>query len=524
MTTTTPRSHKNRQRAQTPAIALTGVWATFIERHELTVVKVLCLLAGLRVLIFAAALPLYNNVDEGAHFDLICKYSVGHIPRHMEHYSREAAERLALTFSSEYYPLEPGMTESSIPSPAWTESAYHVERILEANVPYMLRITNHESTQPPLYYAIAGLWFRLGKLLTLNGGHLVFWLKLIDVFVYIPFVWVSYLFARRFYGHNEFIRLGVPLLLVVFPQDAMYSLNNDVLTPLLFGLSFYCLMDIYASESKSYTHYLLTGLAVAAAFLTKFSNLPILIVLAAVLVLRLLKLRGTGRLKWELPKLAVLGVFTAGLIAPWLIRNKMVLGDMSGAAAKIQRLGWTAKPFSAIWHHPMFTPGGAIFFWNGLMRTFWRGEIVWFGKAMASAGVDLFYVLSTTVFIGASIAGLWMLRKKLPEDERFVSIMGLVVFAVSVAFIGFLSILYDYGRCFYPSREHPFLISGRLICGTMIPFAALYLWGLDFILSEIGLSAKRWLVLSGIMAVILVSEIAVTAPAFGSLFNWYHMF
>lgn len=522
MPTATAKNHKSKQHHQSPVKARPG-WATFIERRELTFVKVLCLLAGLRILIFAAALPFYNNVDEGAHFELICKYSMGHVPKHIEHYSQEASRLLAFTFSPEYYELTPGMTANTLQSPLWQESKYKVERSLEVYLPYILRKTNHESTQPPLYYVIAGLWFRLGKLLGLGGGHLVYCLKLIDVLVYMPFVWVSYLFARKFYGRNEFVRLGVPLLLVVFPQDVMYSLNNDVLTPLLFGVSFYCLMQILASERKGYGFHLLTGLAVAATFMNKFTNLPILVVLAVVAILRLLRLRGTDRIGQELPKLAAMGAFSAALIAPWLIRNHLVLGDMAGAAAKIQRLGWTPKPFAAIWHHPIFTPKGAIFFWDGLMKTYWRGEVVWFGKAMAVSGVDLFYVLSTTLFLAASVAALWLLRKTEPQEQRSASGMGLLVFAVSVAFIGILSTLYDYGTCQYPTRAHPFLVSGRLLCGTMIPFAALYLYGLDFILGKIGLAGRRWLVLGAIIAVILLSEIAVTAPAFGSLFNWYHM-
>ncbi len=522
MAKTSGKSHM-KQYYQAPVKARPG-WAAFIQERELTFVKVLCLLAGLRILIFAAALPVYNNVDEGAHFDLICKYSMGHIPTHIEHYSRETADLITYTFSPEYYDLQPGMTANDLPTPLWTQSRYSVERSMEVSVPYVLRKTNHESTQPPLYYVIAGLWFRLGKLLGLNGGHLVFWLKLIGVLVYMPLVWVSYLFARRFYGRNDFIRLGVPLLLVVFPQDVMYSLNNDVLTPLLFGVSFYYLMEILTSNSKGYGFHLLTGLAVAATFMTKFTNLPILVVLGAVVMFRLLRLRRTGRMMGELPKLAAMGAFTAALIAPWLIRNHRVLGDMAGAAAKIQRLGWTPKPFAAIWHHPIFTPGGLAFYWNGLMRTFWRGEVVWLGKIMASSGVDVFYVLSTTMFIGASVVALWMLRKQMPREERAASGMGLLVFAVSVAFIGILSTLYDYGTCQYPTRAHPFLVSGRLISGTMIPFAALYLCGLDFTLGKIGLAGRRWLVLGAIMAVILISEIAVTDPAFGSLYNWYHMF
>ena len=41
-----------------------------------------CILAAIRVFIYAAAFPFFNNVDEQAHFDLVMRYyGQGHIPR-----------------------------------------------------------------------------------------------------------------------------------------------------------------------------------------------------------------------------------------------------------------------------------------------------------------------------------------------------------------------------------------------------------------------------------------------------------
>ena len=43
-----------------------------------------CLLAAVRVLLFCAAFPFFNNVDERRHFDLLIKYAEGHVPRGAE--------------------------------------------------------------------------------------------------------------------------------------------------------------------------------------------------------------------------------------------------------------------------------------------------------------------------------------------------------------------------------------------------------------------------------------------------------
>ncbi|MCX6377181.1 MAG: hypothetical protein NTU88_14310, partial [Armatimonadetes bacterium] len=278
------------------------------------------------------------------------------------------------------------------------------------------------------------------------------------------------------------------------------------------------------AQSKSCGFHVLTGLAVAATFLTKFTNLPILLVLGIIVLLRIGRVRKEGRLREDLPKIGVLCLAAAIPIALWLARNHVMLGDITGTAAKLTRLGWTEKPFHAIWHHPIFTPGGMVYFWIGLMKTFWRGEFVWYNAPVASNGVDLFYVWSTAAFLVASLVGLWAYRKKNPGSEGFVSIMGFGVFVLSVGFLGFLSTLYDYGQCIYPSRLHPYLTSGRLMSGALIPFVILYLKGLQTILSEIGLARARWAVLSAVVLLILISEIVISEAPFRSFYNWYHMF
>src|SRR5262247_3320319 len=43
-----------------------------------------CLFAAVRVLIFSATFPFFNNIDERRHFDLVMKYSSAHVPRGAE--------------------------------------------------------------------------------------------------------------------------------------------------------------------------------------------------------------------------------------------------------------------------------------------------------------------------------------------------------------------------------------------------------------------------------------------------------
>jgi hypothetical protein len=58
---------------------------------ERKILSLLCLAAIVRVFVFSAAFPCFNNVDEDAHFDLAIKYSHGHLPRALEPISAESA-------------------------------------------------------------------------------------------------------------------------------------------------------------------------------------------------------------------------------------------------------------------------------------------------------------------------------------------------------------------------------------------------------------------------------------------------
>ncbi len=67
----------------------------FASRHERKFIFLLCAVAAVRVLTFAAAFPFFNNVDEQAHVDLVMKYARGDVPRDLGHFSSESAYYLS---------------------------------------------------------------------------------------------------------------------------------------------------------------------------------------------------------------------------------------------------------------------------------------------------------------------------------------------------------------------------------------------------------------------------------------------
>src|SRR2546429_4077509 len=88
------------------------------ERTVRWIVIGLCAFAAIRVFVFAAAFPFFNNVDEQAHVDLAIKYSHGNIPREIEPFAPEAALYFAIYSTPEYF-LKPEQYGGQYPRPNW---------------------------------------------------------------------------------------------------------------------------------------------------------------------------------------------------------------------------------------------------------------------------------------------------------------------------------------------------------------------------------------------------------------------
>ena len=60
--------------------------------NETAWICLLALIAAARIFVFSAAMPLYGNVDEAAHFDVIKKYARGYWPsEEVERFDAESA-------------------------------------------------------------------------------------------------------------------------------------------------------------------------------------------------------------------------------------------------------------------------------------------------------------------------------------------------------------------------------------------------------------------------------------------------
>ncbi len=496
--------------------------AALHESPERKFIFLLCLLAAGHVFIFSAGFPLINNVDEQAHFDLAVKYSHGHLPRGLEPISQESMQYIVIFGSQEYLWAPETFPDGRFPPPPWTQPAKDAAPILLGREAAWQN-ANHESSQPPLYYALAGLWWHLGKWCGFEGGRLLYWLRFLNMLFVAAQVWVGYAAARMVFPGPCFPRIGTAALLAFLPQTAFYSIESDVLSPLVFGAVFVCVVYWMRMDVPDVRLGILTGLAFAATFLTKMTNLPLLLAAGIAILLSLGHSAKSRGLRTVLPGLIAL---FAGAVPPmllWMIWCKYHFGDFTGSAAKVAFLGWTLKPFSAWWHHPIFTPHGFWTFLSGLLATFWQGEFIWHREPLASATVNLIYVISSIGFVGLASAALASKFAAATRSQRLALGFGLCSFIMAMAFLGFLSLIYDFHDCSRPSRELPYFTSGRMMLGALIPFLLLFIYGLDRALNFTKGLWPRWLALAGIVLFMLISEIVTDWPVFSSEYNWFHM-
>jgi hypothetical protein len=493
--------------------------AAFPETREKKIVLLLCALAAIHVLVFSAAFPFFNNMDEGIHFDLALKYSQGHVPQGREMVSPDSAPWLAQMNSHAYLGIPGEFPGGQLPPPPWTLSQKESRQALAVRSASWRTQENYEVSQAPLYYALAGLWWHIGKWLGFEDGRLLYWLRFLNVPLVVLAIWLAYAAVRNVFFDNVFLRIGVPALLAFIPQTAFYSLGNDVLSPVCFSATFLCLLKWLQNPSASVGG--LTGLAFAATYLAKIANLPLLLVVLVVAVIK--TCQPVERVERRATTEALIGFLCCSIppIICWMIWCQSNFGDITGSAVKTDFFGWTIKPFSQWWYHPIFLPAGLWTYLSGQLSTLWQGEFWWHHQPMALAWTGAIYTIFSLGLIGAATPAMFR-RYSTDASQRYALRISLVCFVAMLGSFAVLSVIYDFHNCPSPSRQYPYFSAGRMLLGALIPFLLLIVYGLDRLLSRFG-NVVKFVMLLVIILVMLTVEMATNWLVFSNDYNWFHL-
>lgn len=495
--------------------------ARVVRDPELLAALLLATLAAARVLLLALAFPFFTNVDEFRHVDMALKYARGYAPgREVDAYDAETIRLVAILGSPEYH-RDPRRT-TPVPPPVWRAGPEVLARRIARAEATIGPIHNLEANQSPVYYEIAGAWIRVGRALGLEGARLLYWLRSLAAPASFALVLASFAGLRGIYARSRFVRLGVPALIALLPQDCVVYVTSDALVPLLGGVAFLLCVRLALEPDAAAWRGAVAGLVAAAAIASKLPNAllaPVAATCAAAAraARRAEGLRGPGRawLAWAIALALPVGA--------WLAHNRFALGDWTGAATKIEKLGWGLRPLSEWPWHPLFRPAGVGAFLAELVRTFWRGELAWLQLPLAHAAADRLYVAATALCLLLAAIGL---RGARPRAERVAERAAWVALLAAVAILAWLSVRFTYGTTGNPSPERPWFANGRLVAGATLPFALLFVRGI-----ERGSAALRaawreraaWAALALILAAASLSEAILTAPVLRSEYNFFHL-
>ena len=147
---------------------------------------------------------------------------------------------------------------------------------------------------------MASLWWRVGHYLGLAGLPSLYWIRFLNGLLMALTVWLGYLVGRTVAPDRLELRVGLPLLLAFIPQNVFYAVNNDVLSPVCFGGLFLCVLQWLRTSRPTLFLGTLTGLAIAATYLTKLSNLPLVVVALVAIIAKL------ASAIWQKPQTALL--------------------------------------------------------------------------------------------------------------------------------------------------------------------------------------------------------------------------
>src|SRR5438552_4525328 len=158
-----------------------GESKTFVAANERVLILLLCVVAALRVFVFSAAFPFFSNVDEDLYFDLITQYSHGRVPRSFEPLQDETLNWIVPYASPEFLFTPEQFPGGKFPPPLWKQAFPDVRADIAATRTAWSSEINFESSQPPLYYVLASVWWRINQRLGLNELESLYWIRVLNV-------------------------------------------------------------------------------------------------------------------------------------------------------------------------------------------------------------------------------------------------------------------------------------------------------------------------------------------------------
>jgi len=207
----------------------------------------------------------------------------------------------------------------------------YLEEIKAAKFPPSMSVSpiRYESHQPPLYYALGALLYRLTSGLTPDVQFLV--LRLFSVLLGAAVLVAAYQLVRAIFPKRPFLALAATAFIAVLPMHITFTaaINNDTLAEIVLLLVLRQCVRV-VQEGLGARQGIATGLLLGLALLTKTTIYASLgLVGVAVLLRREPQNSDPASVRRKKVCYLLCAVIPALLIsAPWFVRNARVYGDL----------------------------------------------------------------------------------------------------------------------------------------------------------------------------------------------------
>jgi 4-amino-4-deoxy-L-arabinose transferase-like glycosyltransferase len=338
----------------------------------------------------------------------------------------------------------------------------------------------YEDHQPPLYYLLASVVFKL------TNGSLIA-LRLFSVLIGLGVVLSAYGIGRAIYPQRPWIALGAAAFVAFLPQHVaiMASVNNDGLAEVIIGVTLLATVWYMNAESMPAvgatraSPLLRTirpwhlGILVGIGFLTKASTLLLVgVVPLAILLKWWIERRGTGdrsagQIRALLMRLVSFAIPALLLGAIWWTRNVNVYGWPDVLGLRQHDLVVAGQPRTADY----IAQNGWQMYWNRAFtetfNSFW-GQFGWMAVPMPEWIYRIVQVFLVIVVSGLAL-GLRRTSRS-PTDDTMTQRSAWIILLVTLALA--LAAFVYYNTEFLQHQ-------GRYLFPGLIPFALLMAFGLD---------------------------------------------
>ena len=135
---------------------------------------------------------------------------------------------------------------------------------------------------------------------------------------------------------------------------------------------------------------------------------------------------------------------------------------------------------------------------------------------MSFTTLDIWCSGSSALFLALAASRAWRARA---HAAGALLGLGFASFVAAVGVLLTLSVVFRFSdlESMRPSPGYPFFSNGRLIGGTLVPFATLYLAGLGAV------TRRPLVVVMALAPARTVAEFVLSVDVFRSRYNWFHL-